>query len=664
MMRPVARSRDGDGLRIASLLATIILVTGLIAGAIYGLNSVHSPSGEELQCGTMAASILSFTASPNRVYVGEEVTFTATATSSGSDSLTFTLYYDAVIDTALTNNTHSPYSVHVTDSPGTVTTTFIYDRLGNLTLGTDTFYVVRLVVSDGSATTDTELISVYVIENRAPTFELTLPAELPDLDPGEEVNLSVRVSDPDGDPLTVTWDFGDGTVVVDTTGPALPGIYVNQTYAWYPVTGPGIGGDVFFSLIVTLEDPYANSKTETSLVTVVLPPNGYPVIGFAASKTVIDPTEDVTFYANATDPEGEALTWTFVFNNSFEDVLVATYHTDVTLPGAKVWNNVTYTFESPGNYGVRLYVCDGLDPHQSLANNVTKLVSVTVVGNSLPSVVDEIVMSEESPQIDVAVGYSLVTFTIQTYDADGEVITATWDLDDGGDPRVNTSVGGLIIYTFKQERYFNQTGEYNVSVVVSDGIPGHEVVSYREFTVASNNMPPSIDTVDIVYDAGNYAVPGEAVTFSVTLSDPEMDTIEITWDFGDNSSILSFNLTEYVDGNVTCVVNHSYSEVGTYNVTIWYSDNEIFGTLTHERIKMLTVIVDTPFERAVDSWSWWDYTSLIAVLMVPVALVMNLVWTRRRRKRLEAQGISLEELELRESIQLDEPDDYSEEEVD
>jgi integral membrane sensor domain MASE1 len=79
---------------------------------------------------------------------------------------------------------------------------------------------------------------------------------------------------------------------------------------------------------------------------------------------------------------------------------------------------------------------------------------------------------------------------------------------------------------------------------------------------------------------------------------------------------------------------------------------------------MLTVIVDTPFERVVDSWSWWDYTSLIAVLMVPVALMINLVWTRRRRKRLEAQGISLEELELRESIQLDEPVDYLEEEVD
>lgn len=646
-----------------TLIIVLTVLTIFSAACVFPGLEIPPPGAlVEEHCCTLAATVLEFSAAPTKVYVGEEVTFTATASSTSSATLTFTLYYDAVIDTGMTNNTHSPYSVHVTDNPGTVTTTFTYDQLGNLTLGTDTFYVVRLVVSDGSATSATESISVFVIENRAPTFELTLPAELPDLDPGEEVNLSVKVSDPDGDPLVVTWDFGDGAVVVDTIGPALPGVYVNQTYAWYPVTGPGIGGDMFFSLVVTLEDPYAHSRTETCRVIVVLPENGYPIIGYAASETLIDPTEDVTFYANATDPEGEALTWTFVFNNGVEDVHVAAYHTGVTPPSTKVWNNITHTFESPGNYTVRLYVCDGLVPYQSLAHNVTKSVSVRVVGNSLPSVVDEIVMSEESPQIDVAVGYLLVTFTIQTYDADGEVITAIWNLDDGGDSKVNTSAGGLVTYTFRQERYFNQTGVYNVSVVVSDGILGHEVVRYREFTVASNNMPPSMDSFNLTYDAGNYAIPGEEIVFSVTLSDPEMDVIEITWDFGDNSSILSFNLTEYVDGNVTCVVNHSYSEVGSYNVTIRYSDNELFGTLTHERIKMLTVIVDTPFERVVDSWSWWDYSTLIAVLMIPVALVLNLVRTRRRRKRLEAQGVSLEELELRDSIQLDEPDDYSEEE--
>ncbi|UCE92244.1 MAG: PKD domain-containing protein [Methanobacteriota archaeon] len=648
----------------AKILVSVLLLTGFLSGALCGLNSITTDSDEELRCSTLAASIQSFDASPDRAYTGEEVTFTATASSTTSTSLTFIIYYDAIVPPFPTNNTNSPYTVHVTDNPGTVTATFTYDRLGNLTSGTDTFYCVRLVVNDGSATTATDLISVYVIENTAPTFESALPKSLPVLDPGEEVNLSVRVSDPDGDPVTANWDFGDGTVAVNTTGTALPGVYFNQTHAWYPVTGPGIGGEMYFSLVVTLEDPYTHTETATCQITVELPPNGYPVIGLSSSDVSVDSMDEVTFYANATDPEGEALTWTFVFNNSYEDVYVATYHTDVTPPDTKVWNNITYAFESPGDYEVRLYVCDGLDPYQSLAHNVTKSISVTVVGNSLPSVVDEIAMSEESPQIDTDIGFLIVMFAIQTRDVDGDVITATWDLDDGGDSVVNISAGGPITYTFRQERLFNQTGIYNVSVVISDGIPGHEAVSYREFTVTSNNMPPSVVSFNFTYDAGNHATPGEEIEFSISLSDPEMDVIEMTWDFGDNSSILSFNLTEYVNGSVTCIVSHSYSEVGSYNVTITYSDNEIFGILTHERTKVATVVVDLPFDRVVDHWSWWDYTALIVILMIPVALVLNLLRTRRRRKRLEAQGVSLEELKLRESILLDEPDDLSEEEVD
>jgi hypothetical protein len=663
--RPATHLAGIMEVRVVMLLASVLLLAGVFNGTLCGFDSARIDSDEGIRCSTLATSILSFSASPNRVYTGEEVTFTATASSTTPDtSLTFIIYYDAIVPPYPTNNTNSPYTVHVTGNPGTVTARFAYDRLGNLTTGTDTYFCVRLVVSDGSATTASNLISVYVVENRPPTFEIALSESLPVLVPGEEICMSVRVSDPDGDPVIANWDFGDGTVAVNTTGAALPGVYFNQTHAWYPVTGPGIGGSMYFSLVITLDDSYTHTETATSLVTVVLPPNGSPAVGIAASDTSIDPMDEVTLYANATDPEGEALTWTFVFNNSVEDFYVVVYHTDTTAPSTKVWHNISYSFESPGTYMVRLYVCDGLVPYQSLAHNVTKQVTIRVAGNSLPSVVDEIAMSEESPRIDVNVGFSVVTFTVQTYDADGDVISAVWDLDDGGDPKVNTSAGGLVIYTFMQERYFYQTGVYNISVVVSDGILDHEVVRCREFIVASNNMPPSVSSFNFTYDAGNYAAPGEEIQFSISILDPETDVIEITWDFGDNSPILFFNLTEYVDKNVTCVVSHAYAEVGNYNVTISYSDNEVFGILTHERVKTATVVVSTPLDRIVDHWSWWDYSTLIAVMMIPVALLLNLAQTRRRRKRLEAQGVSLEELKLRESIQVDEPDDFSEEELD
>ena len=54
-----------------------------------------------------------------------------------------------------------------------------------------------------------------------------------------------------------------------------------------------------------------------------------------------------------------------------------------------------------------------------------------VEGNAIPSVVDEIAMSDESPAIDTAVGSVIVKFTLQVYDGDGDVLTVAWDMDDG-----------------------------------------------------------------------------------------------------------------------------------------------------------------------------------------------------------------------------------------
>jgi len=618
---------------------------------------------EELRAGTTAATILSFTAEPDRAYVGEEVTFTAIASSSSSTSLTFTFYYDAMIP-PFVNNTHSPYSVHyATESPATIVATYTYDSPGNFTDGSGTYLFVRLVVSDGSTTVDSELIDIYVLENAAPIFEAPLPENLGPLDPGEELSLSVKVRDPDADPVTVTWDFGDGNFATNETGPALPSVYANQTHAWNPVTGPGIGGTQYYTMVVTVEDLYSNVKISTSTVSVVLPPNGVPSITFVVNRTVIDPMDEVTFIASALDPEGEALTWTYEFNNSIEVFDILVYHTESTPPGTKVWNNFTYVFELPGNYIVRLYVCDGVVPYQHLAHNETRPATLRVLGNSAPSVVDEIMMSNETPIINVAVGYCSVTFKIEVYDTDGDAVTATWDMDDDGESPVNTSIGGLVVYVFRQTRLFNQTGTFNISVNVTDGLPDHEVTIYRLVLVSSNNLPPSVLVLNFTYENGNFAVPGEVIEFTLVFTDPESDTLQVKWDFGDNSSIEHYNLTEYQNGTTTCVVGHSYSEVGEYTITISYTDN-VVGLLTHNKTKDVEIVVDNLFIRIVEPWNWWDYTALALLMMIPVGIVVSFIRTKRRRMQLESQGVSLEEMRLVKSEQIDEPDDRLEEEPD
>ena len=659
---PIAAGRSR--LRVFSFFAVALMVLCGLTVAFMGPDVGSRPEEESLKGSIAAATIDSFTVNGGTsatVYIGEEVTFVASASSTTSSELTFSFFYDAILDLAQTPNPNSPYSIHATDSPGTVTTTYTYDRLGNLTSFGVSYYMVKLSVNDGTNTVNMTR-TVYVIQNSAPNFDLNLDDRYA-LDPDESIDLSIMVSDPDGDAVSVTWDFGDGAVVVNETGPALTGVFVNQTHAWSPDIGPGMGPELWYRMVVTLEDPYANVMSQIVNVTIRLPYNGLPVIFLKASTTTLLPGTEMTFFANATDPEGEALTWTFVFNNSIEDVDVLTSHTDVTLPGTKVWNNLTYTFENPGAYTVRLWVSDALIPYQIPTHNVTKSVTMTLIGNSAPSMTDIISMSVESPWIDTGIGYTRVTFMMDAYDSDGDPMTLTWDMADGGEPLGNTSSGGLLVYTFRQVRTFTETGEYNISVTATDGIAGHEVMRYRLVTVTSNNLPPTASNLNFTYELGNFAVPGETIQFTFVLSDPEMDALEVVWDFGDNTSRQYFNVTDYVGGRVTCIANHSYSQAGRYNVTIWYTDNQL-GLLNHTKTYNAVVSVSVSYVRVPDNWNWWDYTALALLAAIPILAFLNLVRIRGLRRRLEEQGMTLEEMKLIQSDVIDEPDDFLDREVD
>ena len=595
------------------------------------------------------------------VYIDEEVTFEASAHADSGSQLVFTIYYDAVLDLEQTPNPNSPLSVNFTGNPGEITTTYVYDRLGNLTSFGVSYYRVKLSVFDGTDTLNVTR-TVYVKENSAPLFELDLEDGYV-LDPDEQLNMSIRVLDPDGDSVTVTWDFGDGVIETNDTGPAGTAVLVSQTHAWSPDIGPGMGPSLYYYLIVTLEDSYANTNSKTTIITITLPYNGLPEVTLSASVNVIDPEVEMTFYASATDPEGEALTWTFVFNNTIEDVDVVVSHTGTSAPGETVWNNLTYAFQASGTYKVRLWVSDALIPYQIPPHNVTREVSMTVRGNSPPSLTDVISMAPEAPSINTAMGYVSVTFTINAWDADGDVVTLEWDMDDGEDPRINTTSGGLVVYDFKQVRTFTETGIFNITVTATDGVEDHITARYRVVTVTSNNLPPSVTSLNFSYESGNFALPNESIQFVMTFSDPEMDTLEVVWDFGDNTSLEYFNITEYVDGTATCIVNHSYSSVGRYNVTIWFTDNQL-GLLNHTKLYNAVVSVNVPTVKVVTGWSWWDYTSLALLAMIPVVFVLNALRIRGVRRKVEEKGMTLEEMKLLQSETVDEPDDYLDEEVD
>lgn len=514
------------------------------------------------------------TASPSIALVGQEIIFFANATSDiPAAALTFTIFYDAFNLSGVNEN--SAVTVNTTSSPGLVIVRHIYATTGNFSVGGNFFFFVQLFVFDG-VDNQTTNIMVFVNFNKPPEFRSPPPDPLFTYS-GTNATIATYIDDPDGDMITVFWDFGDGTNRTNVTvAPSFPGgVYVNQSHTWSPKI-PGNPDYIDYWLNVTLSDGVNLPVKSVTKVNVSLPLNLPPTFELMVSPTTVNPLQQVNVNANASDPEGDPLTWMF----NFSDGTIHVFHTDWSTPGELIWQNVTHAFASTGNYTVNASVSDALLPYQVSYHNVSRLTNIEVKAN-VPPLLTIITLNLTSPEINTTKGYVDVNCSIDAIDTDGDMITLTWSLN-GVVIGTNTSaVGETEFVKYVHVIRFIETGTYNISVTVTDGRPGHELQRYKVVNVTSNNLPPAVVAFNHdPYLAGDFATSNETVRFRLVATDPERDTLELTWDFGDGSPQIYMNLTEYIVGNVTAFVNHTYSNPGFFKLYVNLSDN-MEGILNH-----------------------------------------------------------------------------------
>jgi len=451
-----------------------------------------------------------------------------------------------------------------------------------------------------------------------------------------------------GDTLNVTWEWGDGTPNGTTaTGPTGAGVVITNSHYYNLTIQQGRGGYiVYLTMNITLDDGNGNLVTDPTTVQVTMPSNSAPqLIDLSGPTGRVESTNVVLISANASDAEGESLTWTFEFNNSVEVYDVVVNHTASTAPGEVVWVYFPVAFATPGNYTITLNLTDALPPYQVWPHNISESMTIEVVGNSIPNVLSTINVDPDSPIVQSGVGYVVVNYSVQADDPDGDVLTATWNFDDGSSEVVNTSAGGKARYVFVQVRNYTEQGEFNITVLVTDGRPGHDILVYKNVTVSSNNRPPNMASFDYSLSGGTKARVNETLNFTMVIHDAELDSIEVVIDFGDNSSRLYLNLTEFVNGNVTYIFTHVYTKVGNYTITVWYTDNKI-GLFLHNKEFTTSVTIEEPIVVEVRIWDWWDYFTLSLVALAPILVVLRFVAISRRRKSVEAEGMTLEEWKL------------------
>ncbi|TEU16732.1 MAG: PKD domain-containing protein, partial [Anaerolineales bacterium] len=342
-------------------------------------------------------------------------------------------------------------------------------------------YSVTLTVTDDFGATGTASQAVSVSPaNQSPTANLSYATS------GLTVDFTDLSTDPDGSVVSWSWDFGDG-VISSTQNPA-------HTYT--------AGGT--YSVTLTVTDDGGATATASQAVTVSAG-NQSPTAGFGFTTNGLT----VDFSDQSTDADGSVVSWSWDFGDG------------VTSPD----QSPVHTYAAGGTYTTTLTVTDD--------GGATAMTSQAVTVSP----------ANQSPTAGFGYATSGLTvdFSDQSTDADGSIVSWSWDFGDGG-----TSTDQNPSHTYAAG------GTYSVILTVTDDF-GATATASQDVTVSPGNQSPT---------AGfGYATNGLTVDFSDQSTDLDGTIVSWSWDFGDGGTSTDQNPV------------HIYAAGGTFHVTLTVTDD-------------------------------------------------------------------------------------------
>ncbi len=225
---------------------------------------------------------------------------------------------------------------------------------------------------------------VFNLANKAPSIS-QVSSDVSAGDPPLDVIFTAQVSDPESDPMTFTWNFGDGNTAF---GNVVNGEAI-AAYT-YPVDG-------LFQAFVEISD--GNQTVFSDFIPIQVGAVNAPpsVTQYTVSPTSGDPPLQVNFSALATDPESEPLTYEVFFGNG-----LTSGPKPVPVDGLI---SEDYTYDDDGSYNAFLVVTDGTNVTQ------TSSMEVNVGPTQLPPITDDLVLLLESDiKVSVSTGTTIAAW--------------------------------------------------------------------------------------------------------------------------------------------------------------------------------------------------------------------------------------------------------------
>lgn len=252
------------------------------------------------------------------------------------------------------------------------------------------------------------------------------------------VSFTAAATDPDGDPLTYSFNFGDGTTrgageAVQAHRYAEPG-----RYAATVTVADGRGGVAEAEVTVSVLDPEPEvppTEPPPAPPTPPAPDNEPPTVQLEATTAAGTAPLTVSFSAEAEDPDGDPLAYAWDFGNG---------------ETAQGNSSRTLTYTEPGEYTAAVTVGDG-------RAEATAEVGVTVAAPTDPE--PENAAPTVTASADPAFGAVPldITLSAEAADPDGDALAYLWDFGDGTISGENPA-----------SHLYREAGTYTASVTVSD----------------------------------------------------------------------------------------------------------------------------------------------------------------------------------------------------
>lgn len=306
----------------------------------------------------------------------------------------------------------------------------------------------------GSAVNQAAQTVTASLEHLSP-YAVLGPADEPNQDPianaggpyEGEVGIPVTLiaagsSDPNNDPLTYTWDFGDGATSDPVT--SLTTFHTYTSLGEFPVT-------------LTVSDGRGGTGTSNTVVLITNAPQNAPPIADAGGPYVAEAGGIIPFSAaGSIDPDS---------NSMF-------YHWDFGDGGSADGIAPMYAYTSDGTWPVTVTVTDSVGASDQ--DTTTATISPATIANRPPVITG-------MPTIPATgLANEPLTFDVAATDDDGHALTYRWTFGDGS----STGPRPLSEATYA----YAAAGTFTVTVMVDDGHGGTDFET-GTVTILTPNRP-------------------------------------------------------------------------------------------------------------------------------------------------------------------------------